>query len=444
MTSGTLPRVSIVGLGKLGAPLAAVLASRGFSVIGLDVNKVLVDALNAGRMPIAEPQLNELIAANRERLSATMDPNEAIQKSDASFVIVPTPSDSTGFFSNRFVLQAMEALGKALRSKKGYHMVVITSTVMPGTTGSEIKAVLEAASGRKVGPDDLGLCYNPEFIALGSVVRDMLFPDSILIGESDAKAGDMLQTIYLQMCENKPPVQRMNFVNAELTKISVNTYVTTKISYANMLADICDRIPGADVDAVTKALGADTRIGPKYLKGAMGYGGPCFPRDNVAFAAFARKIGARADVAEATDRINNYQIDRLASLVAKFAKAGTRIAILGLSYKPQTPVVEESHSVKLAARLADQGYVVAVHDPLAQDAALTALGDKVVATSSIEGAVRECDLLIVATAWPEYKAIDPAWAKRNGQKLTILDLWRTLPAEKFADAADVIYLGAGR
>ncbi len=443
MTSGTLPRVSVVGLGKLGAPLAAVLASRGFSIIGLDVNKVLVDALNAGKMPIVEPQLNELIAANKQRLSATMDAAEAVQRSDASFVIVPTPSDKSGFFSNRFVLQAMDTLGKALRNKTGYHMIVITSTVMPGTTGTEIKAALEAASGRKVGPD-LGLCYNPEFIALGSVVRDMLFPDSILIGESDTKAGDMLQTIYLQMCEKKPPVQRMNFVNAELTKISVNTYVTTKISYANMLADICDRIPGADVDAVTKALGADTRIGSKYLKGAMGYGGPCFPRDNVAFAAFARKLGARADVAEATDRINNYQIERLAGLVAKFAKAGTRIAILGLSYKPQTPVVEESHSVKLAAHLADAGYVVAVHDPLAQDAALTALGDKVVATSSIEGAVRDCDLLIVATGWPEYKDIDPAWAKRSGAKLTILDLWRTLPADKFADAADVIYLGSGR
>ena len=312
-----------------------------------------------------------------------------MQKSDASFVIVPTPSDSTGFFSNRFVLQAMESLGEALRDKKGYHMVVITSTVMPGTTGGEIKAALEAASGRKVGPD-LGLCYNPEFIALGSVVRDMLYPDSILIGESDAKAGDMLQTIYLQMCENKPPVQRMNFVNAELTKISVNTYVTTKISYANMLADLCDRLPGADVDVVTRALGADTRIGGKYLKGAMGYGGPCFPRDNVAFAALARKIGARADVAEATDRINNHQIERLTSLVAKFAKAGTRIALLGLSYKPQTPVVEESHSVKLAARLADAGYIVSVHDPLAQDAALAVLGDKVVGASSIEGAVRGC------------------------------------------------------
>ena len=372
-----------------------------------------------------------------------MDANEAIQKSDASFVIVPTPSDNTGFFSNRFVLQAMETLGRALRNKKGYHMVVITSTVMPGSTGGEIKDALEAASGRKVGPE-LGLCYNPEFIALGSVVRDMLYPDSILIGQGDEKSGDMLQTIYLQMCERKPPVQRMNWISAELTKISVNTYVTTKISYANMLADICDRLPGADVDVVTKALGADTRIGAKYLKGAMGYGGPCFPRDNVAFAALARKIGARADVAEATDRINNYQIDRLSGLVGKLAKTGTRIALLGLSYKPQTPVVEESHSVKLAARLADSGYVVVVPDPLAQESALSVLGDKVVSASSLESAVRECDLLIVGTGWPEYKAIDPAWCKRNGQRLTVVDLWRTLPNDKFGDVADVVHLGFGR
>ncbi|HTE81698.1 MAG TPA: nucleotide sugar dehydrogenase, partial [Reyranella sp.] len=381
--------------------------------------------------------------ANRARLTATMDATAAVQNSDASFVIVPTPSDSTGFFSNRFVLQAMDTIGKALRNKSGYHMVVITSTVMPGSTGSEIKAALEAASGRKVGPD-LGLCYNPEFIALGSVVRDMLYPDSILIGESDAKAGDMLQTIYLQMCETKPPVQRMNWVSAELTKISVNTYVTTKISYANMLADICDRLPGADVDTVTRALGADTRIGSKYLKGAMGYGGPCFPRDNVAFAALARKLGARADVAEATDRINNYQVDRLTALVSKFARSGTRIALLGLSYKPLTPVVEESHSVKLAERLADAGYIVTVHDPLAQDAALAVLGDKVVGASSLESAVRDADLLIVGTGWPEYKDIDPAWARRDGQKLTVLDLWRTLPADKFEDVADVLYLGSGR
>jgi UDPglucose 6-dehydrogenase len=443
MTAQKLPRVNVVGLGKLGAPLAAVLASRGFEVIGLDVNKVLVDAMNAGNMPIVEPQLNELIAANRPRLKATMDANEAIQNSDASFVIVPTPSGSDGFFSNRFVIQAMETLGKALRNKTGYHVVVITSTVMPGSTGTVIKEALEAASGRKVGPD-LGLCYNPEFIALGSVVRDMLYPDSILVGEGDKKAGDMLAGIYLQMCETKPPVQRMNWISAELTKIAVNTYVTTKISYANMLAEMCERLPGADVDVVTKALGADTRIGAKYLKGAMGYGGPCFPRDNVAFAKLAEKLGARADVAVATDAINNHQIGRLTDLVAKFAKSGTKIAIIGLSYKPQTPVVEESHSVKLAARLADAGYVVTVHDPLAQDAALIALGEKVIGAASLESAVKDCDLLIVGTGWPQYKDIDPSWTKRPGAKMTILDLWRTLPADKFGEIADLIYLGYGR
>ena len=290
MTTAALPRVNVVGLGKLGAPLAAVLASRGFTVIGLDVNKTFVDALNAGKMPIVEPQLNELIAENRERLSATMDADEAVQKSDASFVIVPTPSNKeTGFFSNSYVLKAMETLGKALRKKNGYHLVVITSTVMPGSTDGEIRAALESASGRKVGPD-LGLCYNPEFIALGSVVRDMLYPDSILVGQADQKAGDMLEKIYRQMCVKNPPVQRMNLVSAELTKISVNTYVTTKISYANMLADICDRLPDADVDVVTKAVGADSRVGVKYLRGATGYGGPCFPRDNVSFGALARQL----------------------------------------------------------------------------------------------------------------------------------------------------------
>jgi UDPglucose 6-dehydrogenase len=196
---------------------------------------------------------------------------------------------------------------------------------------------------------------------------------------------------------------------------------------------------------VTKALGADTRIGSKYLKGAMGYGGPCFPRDNVAFAALARKLGAKADVAVATDQINNYQIERLTSLVSKFTKAGTRIAILGMSYKPHTPVVEESHSVKLAGALADKGYIVTVHDPLAQEAALNVLGERALGAASLESAVRDADLLIVATGWPEYKEIDLKWCERkDGQRLTVLDLWRTLPTDRFGERCDLIYLGYGR
>src|SRR5690348_1464448 len=216
-------KISVVGLGKLGSPLAAVFAGAGFSVIGTDLNESLVRALADGRAPVDEPQLQELITANGTRLRATSDCTEAVLASDVTFVIVPTPSDENGRFSNEFVLNAMRTIGTALRRKNGYHVVTITSTVMPGSMDGEIRPALEHHSGRTIG-DDLGLCYNPEFIALGSVVRDMLRPDMILIGESDEKAGDLLEQIYQKSCENTPAFRRMNFVNAELTKISVNTY----------------------------------------------------------------------------------------------------------------------------------------------------------------------------------------------------------------------------
>src|SRR5687768_10090998 len=232
-------KISVIGLGKLGSPLSAVLASKGFSIVGTDLHQPYVDSINAGQAPVDEPRLQELIEANRDRLRATMDAAAAVAKTDVTFIIVPTPSDDSGRFRNSHILTAMEAIGAGLRKKNGYHVVVITSTVMPGSTGGEIRAALEVASGRRVG-EQLGLCYNPEFIALGSVVRDMLSPDVILIGQSDVKAGDVLESIYDKACENKPVIQRMSFVNAELTKIAVNTFVTTKISYANMLAGLCD------------------------------------------------------------------------------------------------------------------------------------------------------------------------------------------------------------
>ena len=173
-------------------------------------------------------------------------------------------------------------------------MVNITSTVMPGSTGGEIRAGARGDLGPDVGKD-LGLCYNPEFIALGSVVRDMLLPDVILIGESDPQGRRRARGHLRSSCDNKPTVQRMNFINAELAKISVNAFVTTKISYANMLADICDRLPGADVDVVTNAIGRGQPHRQEVpARGALGYGGPCFPRDNVAFSHLRASIGAHA------------------------------------------------------------------------------------------------------------------------------------------------------
>jgi UDPglucose 6-dehydrogenase len=250
-------------------------------------------AIQEGRPPVKEPYLAEMIAANRERLSATENYEAAILSTEATFIIVPTPSEPDGTFTLRYVMSTAEKIGAALRKKQGWHLVVLSSTVMPGSTGDRLLPALERHSGKKCGVD-FGLCYNPEFIALGSVIRDMLKPDMILIGESDTRSGDILEKFYSGVCESNPQIQRMNFVNAELTKLSVNTFVTTKISYANMLAQVCETLPGADADVVTAALGCDSRIGPKYLKGALGYGGPCFPRDNVAFSALARTNGVPA------------------------------------------------------------------------------------------------------------------------------------------------------
>ncbi|HYT93579.1 MAG TPA: nucleotide sugar dehydrogenase, partial [Gemmataceae bacterium] len=272
-------KISIVGMGKLGAPMAAVMAHKGHTVVGVDVNPDRVAAVNRGRAPVEEPGLQQMIDANRERLSATPSYAEAVLATDVTFIMVPTPSDPDGPFSLRFVLGAAEQIGAALRLKPAWHLVALSSTVMPGSTGGALLPALEKYSGKQCGPD-FGLCYNPEFIALGSVVRDMLNPDMILIGEFDARCGAILEELYTGVCDSHPRINRMNFVNAELTKLSVNTFVTTKISYANMLAEVCETLPGAEVDVVTSAIGCDTRIGQKYLKGAMGYGGPCFPRDN--------------------------------------------------------------------------------------------------------------------------------------------------------------------
>jgi UDPglucose 6-dehydrogenase len=434
-------RISIVGLGKLGAPLAAVLASKGFCVVGTDLNRSFVDAINAGKAPVDEPRLQELIDANRERLRAVVDIASAVLATDITFVVVPTPSDDAGHFTNRHVLKALQEIGSALRGKPDYHLVVITSTVMPGSMDGEIRATLEQHSGRAVGAR-LGLCYNPEFIALGTVVRDMLSPDMILIGESDGNAGDILERVYERSCDNEPIVRRMNFVNAELTKIAINTFVTTKISYANMLADICDRLKDADVDVVTHAVGCDSRIGTKYLRGAIGYGGPCFPRDNVAFAALARSLGARAELAEATDTLNRYQIERVLGAIQARYRGNGPIGVLGLAYKPETSVVEDSQGLGLMSRLIDEGHHVIAYDPKALPTAQAVLRRPFDSARSAEECVRAAALAVVMTAWPQFRAI-PAAAFAKDPRMTVIDCWRVLSREEILPVADVVYLGHG-
>jgi UDPglucose 6-dehydrogenase len=432
-------RIAVVGLGKLGGPLAAVLASKGNEVLGVDVNSEVVRLVNEGRAPVAEPGLQDLVTASRERLSATTD-FAAAAESEVIIFLVPTPSDERGAFTNAYILAALDGLGPALQGREGYQVVVIGSTVMPGSCDSEIRPALESLSGRRVG-DSLGLCYSPEFIALGNVIQDMLTPDMVLIGESDSRAGAVIERIYSGVCENDPPFRHMALVNAELTKIAVNTYVTMKISYANALADICERLPGADVDSVTDALGLDSRIGPKYLKGALAYGGPCFPRDNNAFSVLARDIGADPALAEATDAINVAQSERLARIVGSRLRGGNAVGVLGLSYKPDTGVVEESPGVALAGLLARDGYDVSVYDPVAVEAALRRLPAEVHGCASAADLLERSDVVVITTPWPEFADLPLGSLNGRAERRVVIDCWGILPEDRYREAFEIVRLG---
>ena len=420
--------------------MAACLAAKGRHVIGVDADPLKVEAINQKHAPVFEPGLEELIGRADGRLMATHNIEEAVAASRITFIVVATPSEPDGGFSLQYVLPACEAIGRALRAKSGFHLVVLTSTVLPGATGGAVRSTLEKASGHLAGKD-FGLCYNPEFIALGTVIRDFLNPDFVLIGESDERSGELLESLYREIYEKSPQVARMNFVNAEIAKLSVNAFITTKISFANMLARLCEKLPDANVDLVTAALGLDSRIGAKYLKGAVSYGGPCFPRDNVALAAFARSVGAPADIAEATHRFNGLQIELLADLVKEHAGANGRAGILGLTYKPQTDVVEESVGCLLAQQLAARGVSVLACDPAGNANASRGLNGSVVLTDSAAECIRQSDVVALVTPWPQFMEIPTETWSRPDAPRVVIDCWRSLGYLR--NVPGVIYLAMG-
>jgi len=434
-------KYSVIGLGKLGASMVAAIAKRGFDVVGVDINRQAVDAVNDGRAPVGETDLGATIAANRERIRATLSHTDAIVNSDLSFVVVPTPSDEKGAFSLQYAAWAFREIGKALGEKDGYHTVVLTSTVLPGSMRYGLLPILERVSGKTCGAD-FGLCYSPEFIALGSVIRDFLNPDFTLVGEFDERSGAALERSYAAIMENDPPCRRMSLENAELTKIALNTFVTTKITYANMLAALCERIPGGDVDVVTGAIGLDSRIGTKYLKGALGYGGPCFPRDNVALNYIAGALGSPADIAETTDRYNRAIAENAVKRLSGYIGKGSTVAVLGLAYKPFTFVIEESQGVYLAKALSRAGARVIAFDPEANDAARSELKDQAVILESVDQCLEQADVVLITTPDPAFSSLKAGDFTRGKTPVTVVDFWRMLRGE-LDGAAGIEYIAVG-
>lgn len=412
-----LNSIAVFGLGKLGACIAATLAARGFHVVGVDIDAEKVRRVNAGEPPVDEPLLVKTMREGSARLRATVDARE-VQDVDASFYIPPSPSLLDGSFSTEFLLRAMQPMARVIRkAEKQGHLFVVNSTTTPGAMKGVILPALEHETGWKCGRD-FGLCYNPEFIALGNVVNGLLSPDLVLIGESDPVSGDRLAALYQRYNTNQPRIARMSLTSAELTKISVNSFVTMKISFTNQLRLIAEQFPDANVHDMLSAIGCDGRIGPKFLKPGLSYGGPCFPRDNRLVVYTARQRGLEAPLAEATDRVNELTKRALVGQVFSLVKPGDTVALLGMAYRPDTYIVEESAGLHLAQHLKQRGCRLLVHDYQAKPENSPSL----IEFENLERPEAilehpEIRVLVIACPWPQYATIKlPTGAK-------VLDPW---------------------
>jgi UDPglucose 6-dehydrogenase len=432
----SISSASVIGLGRIGAPLAVCLAARGVETVGVDSDPDKVDAVIAGTPPVPEPGLGALLGRAKGSLRATRSGPDAVLASDATFITVPTPAESDGSLSLRHLAPACAAVGRALRFKPEFHLVAVTSTVMPGVTGGALTSAIAEASGKRPG-SGFAVCYLPEFVALGTAIRDFLSPDFVLIGEPDPIAGELLEGLMRRVCVNHPPVSRTSQVTAELAKLAVNAFLATKVTFANVLAQMCEGISGCDVDSVTGVVGLDSRIGGEFLTGATGFGGPCLPRDTAALAALARSLGGGPQLAEAALEINKAHLDRLAGLVRASLPRDGRVGICGLAFKPGTDAVEDSPGALLARRLANDGIPVIAFDPAVTERPRAPLGAEIEFAPSLELCVARADVLVVTTPAGPFARLDAGLLERDGRRRTVIDCWRTLDPAALGDARHV-------
>jgi len=375
-----------------------LLSKAGYTVSGVDLSSDRIkdiSNLNIEPEPKVSDYLGEVLNYNLKVSSSFKD---SIEQSEVSFLIVPTPSNYEGKFINDYLEVAIEEI--ILNVKSTNHLICIVSTVMPGTCDHLISDFIPSKLQSAL--TNFQVAYSPEFVALGTVIDNMQTPDMILIGANDVSAVKILEPILKSIVNNNPDVQSMSLASAELAKISVNTFVTAKISYANMIAELAEKIPGANKYDVLSALGTDTRIGSKYLKPGLGFGGPCFPRDNKAFGIIGDALGIDTDLAKATHNINLRQPKIIAERIkSKFSNSYTELTVLGLSYKPGSFVTEESQAVMLVKELSNNWMKINVHDPLVNENSLFSGINNIAYTDSILK-IKDTDLVVIAVNWAEY------------------------------------------
>ena len=408
-------KIGVVGSGYVGLVLGACLAETGNEVVCADVDEAKIKGLQNNILPIYEPGLEEYVRRNQAdgRLSFTTHVTAAIGDAKVVFIAVGTPPDEDGSADLRYVLAVADRIGECMTGE----MVVVTKSTVPVGTAQRVQ---EAVARKAKFP--FHVCSNPEFLKEGAAVDDFMKPDRVVLGVSSQYAQDVMEEVYAPFVRTGKPIIFMDVASAEMTKYAANAMLATRISFMNEIANVCERV-GANVDLVRKGIGTDSRIGPSFLFPGPGYGGSCFPKDVKALVHTAASVGAPLGVLEAVEAANDRQKRRLFEKVQRALGTvrGARVAVWGLSFKPQTDDMRESPALVLIEALVAAGATVCAHDPVAIEEARRRLKDSVDYADANYDALRDADALVVVTDWNEYRHPDFGRMKELLRRPIIVD-----------------------
>ncbi len=431
--------IAMIGTGYVGLVSGACFADFGHKVTCVDKDAGKIEGLHAGRMPIWEPGLDDLVAHNvkRGRLLFTTDLPAAVADADAVFIAVGTPArHGDGHADLSYVYAAAAEIAEALTQPT----VVVTKSTVPVGTGDEIARILKEHGA----PQGTSVASNPEFLREGAAIRDFKIPDRIVVGAEDDRARDVLREVYRPLFLNKAPILFTGRRTAELTKYAANAFLATKISFINEIADLCE-VVGADVQDVARGIGLDNRIGPKFLHAGPGYGGSCFPKDTLALLQSGEANGVPMRIVSSVVEVNDSRKAAMADRVREALGGvleGKRIAVLGLTFKPNTDDMRDAPSVALIKRLQEGGASVVAFDPVGREQAEPMLPGVEFADSA-ELVVVDADALVIVTEWDEFRALDLRAIAAAMRGNALIDL-RNIYDEESVTKAGMTYRGIGR
>jgi UDPglucose 6-dehydrogenase len=436
--------VAVIGTGYVGLVTGACFSEFGVQVVCVDKQEEKIACLCRGEMPIYEPGLEELVSRNvREgRLAFTSDTPEAIRNALVIFIAVGTPAADDGSTDLRFVEAVAREIGKCV---DGYKVIVTKSTVPVGTA-KKVRKWIQEELDAKGSAANFSVASNPEFLREGAAIGDFMRPDRVVIGtdEGDEQALAIIRDLYRPLFLNETPFVNSNVVTAELSKYAANAFLATKISFINEISMVCERI-GGDVQGVARAMGLDKRIGSKFLHAGPGYGGSCFPKDTLSAAHFARDLGMEFEIVEAAIRANQRQRAHATEKVRQVlgeSSDGKSVALLGLSFKPETDDVRDSPAIDIARSLIDEGVTVRAFDPQAMVEAGRALPELVLCKDPYE-ACEGADALVIVTEWNQFRMLDLGRIKELLNEPNMVDLRNIYLADAML-AEGFHYVSVGR